>query len=171
MVTPVSSRIRVRTVLRDLQERERQQPPCPDCGRPRISVRLAVGAVVQTGAGRYRAERHQTPADVGGCVCPPKRYVVRAQDGRIFATPLTDTALGRAVLRMRMLTGLETDVVIEELRGETWVTWPAHDVEACYDRAMYQHQHQAGTESGRCVYCDDPMHDETPARAGTRDRG
>jgi len=71
MVTPVSSRSRIRAVFAELQERERQAPPCPACGLPRISIRLAIGAVVRVGRGRYRAGRHQSAAELGACQCPP----------------------------------------------------------------------------------------------------
>ena len=70
MTTPLSTHARVRDVLRELQERERQGPPCPRCGLPIVRIRLAVGPVVRRGR-RYVAERHQSAAELGACQCPP----------------------------------------------------------------------------------------------------
>jgi hypothetical protein len=86
-------------------------------------------------------------------------YVLRTQDGTIWSAPLTVETLGRELMRFRMVKGLDADAVVEEWDPDyrEWRTWSEDRVEALYSRVIYQHEHRAGTASGTCVYCGDPM--------------
>ncbi len=59
----------VRRAFREIQERERRQPPCRRCGRPIITTRLAIGPVRRVGIARYRGAC-ETAEDLGACTCP-----------------------------------------------------------------------------------------------------
>ena len=86
-------------------------------------------------------------------------FVLRATDGAVWSAPQTVEALGRELMRFRAVKGLDADAVIEEWDPDyrEWLPWSDERVEALYSRVIYQHECKAGTESGACVYCGDPM--------------
>ena len=86
-------------------------------------------------------------------------YVLRATDGAVWSAPQTVEALGRELMRFRQVKGLRADAVIEEWDPDyrEWHPWSEENVEKLYDRVIHQHECRAGTQSGQCVFCGDPM--------------